>query len=284
VVLTRSAEEFGARAGALLGAGPQTNLHATVLASVRADPRAYPQALFATVEDDRAAVALALRSPPRPLIASDMGGECAEELIAAWLPADPGLLGVVAPAVAAAHIAAAWERHSGGRATLAVEEAAHRLERVVAPARGAPGALRLARESDRALLVRWLIEFAREATDDYGDAEASVSRRLRSGGLFLWEDLEPVCLLGVNIEVAGVVRIGPVYTPPRHRRRGYATSAVAAASEAALARGARACMLFTDLANPTSNRIYAEVGYERFADWREYRFEPAAGALRPRRH
>jgi hypothetical protein len=28
-------------------------------------------------------------------------------------------------------------------------------------------------------------------------------------------------------------------------------------------------MLFTDLANPTSNKIYAEVGYRRFGDWEE---------------
>jgi hypothetical protein len=27
-------------------------------------------------------------------------------------------------------------------------------------------------------------------------------------------------------------------------------------------------------ANPTSNKIYAEVGYHRFGAWEEYRFEP----------
>jgi predicted GNAT family acetyltransferase len=276
VALTRSGEEFAARAATLLEAGPATNLHATVLASVRADPQAFPQALFATVEDGGKVVALALRTPPWPLIASEMAKEAAEQLIEAWLREDPALDAVVSPAATGAHIAAAWEGASGGRATLAVEEAAHRLEAVSAPARPATGALRAAREGDRALLVRWSIAFAREAHADYGDAESVVDRRLRKGGLHLWEDGgEPVCMLGVNIEVAGVVRIGPVYTPPGHRRRGYASSAVAAAREAALAAGARTCMLFTDLANPTSNRIYAALGYERFADWREYRFQAA---------
>jgi predicted GNAT family acetyltransferase len=33
-------------------------------------------------------------------------------------------------------------------------------------------------------------------------------------------------------------------------------------------------VLFTDLANRTSNKIYAEVGYRRFADWEEHAFEP----------
>jgi predicted GNAT family acetyltransferase len=75
--------------------------------------------------------------------------------------------------------------------------------------------------------------------------------------------------------VAGTIRIGPVYTPPEHRRHGYASSAVAAASRRALSAGARQCMLFTDLANPTSNRIYARVGFRRCADWEELKFLPA---------
>jgi predicted GNAT family acetyltransferase len=34
-------------------------------------------------------------------------------------------------------------------------------------------------------------------------------------------------------------------------------------------------MLFTDLANRTSNKIYAEVGYRRCADWEEIALERA---------
>jgi predicted GNAT family acetyltransferase len=68
------------------------------------------------------------------------------------------------------------------------------------------------------------------------------------------------------------VRIGPVYTPPERRARGYAGSAVAAASRRALAGGADTCMLFTDLSNPTSNKIYAEVGYTPAGSWEEHTF------------
>jgi predicted GNAT family acetyltransferase len=82
-----------------------------------------------------------------------------------------------------------------------------------------------------------------------------------------------VSFVGMNRPIAGVVRIGPVYTPPEHRRRGYAGSAVAAASRLALGNGARVCMLLTDDTNPTSNKIYAEVGYRAFGAWEEYAFE-----------
>ena len=73
--------------------------------------------------------------------------------------------------------------------------------------------------------------------------------------------------------VTGVVRVGPVYTPPEHRRRGYAASGVAVTSRRALARGAGGCTLFTDIANPTSNKLYAEVGYWPVADWEEHVFQ-----------
>jgi predicted GNAT family acetyltransferase len=70
-------------------------------------------------------------------------------------------------------------------------------------------------------------------------------------------------------------RIGPVYTPPDLRRRGYASAVVAAASQAQLDAGARFCFLFTDLANPTSNRIYQAIGYEPVRDVEVYTFEVA---------
>jgi predicted GNAT family acetyltransferase len=124
------------------------------------------------------------------------------------------------------------------------------------------------------LLVGWTEEFVGEAGLIGGaQAGAMVDARLRQQGLLLWDDGQPVSMVGVNPAVAGVVRIGPVYTPRPLRRRGYAGSAVAAVSRRALAGGAARCMLFTDLANPTSNKIYAEVGYRRCGDWEEIALE-----------
>jgi|GEM_PF-2291712 len=63
--------------------------------------------------------------------------------------------------------------------------------------------------------------------------------------------------------VEGWWSIGPVYTPPEHRGHGYATALVTHLSEWALASSATGCTLFTDLANPVSNRIYERMGYRR---------------------
>jgi len=114
-------------------------------------------------------------------------------------------------------------------------------------------------------------EFVREAgLIGAAQAAAMVDSSLGRDSLLVWDDGLPVSMIGVNPAVAGVVRIGPVYTPPPQRRRGYAGTAVAAVSRRALAAGAERCMLFTDLANPTSNRIYASVGYRRVGDWNEH--------------
>ena len=75
-----------------------------------------------------------------------------------------------------------------------------------------------------------------------------------------------------------MVRIRQVYTPLEERGRGYASAAVARGYHRVLAAGASRCMLFTDVTNPTSNKIYAALGFRRFADWIELDFEPGHGS------
>ena len=66
-------------------------------------------------------------------------------------------------------------------------------------------------------------------------------------------------------------RVGPVHTPPEHRGHGYAAAAMAVATRAALDAGAHEVVLFTDLTNPTSNRLYPRVGFVPVAEHREVR-------------
>jgi predicted GNAT family acetyltransferase len=278
VTITASAEEFAARAGELLASRIEHNVLATVLQSVRFRPRGSP--VFAYVEDPRGAVvAAALRTPPRRMLASAMEARIAEALIDAWLEQDPALPGVGAPRAVARALARAWEARTGGAAILAVAEALHTLERVRDPARPARGQLRLAGGEDRELLVEWMRAFAFDVGQGEAiDAPDSVGRGLDRGLLYVWDDADPVALVGHAPAVDGVARIGPVYTPPPRRSHGYASNAVAALSRALLDAGARRCMLYTDLANPTSNRIYAALGYRRMARWEEISFARGARA------
>ena len=215
----------------------------------------------------------ALRTPPWPLLVSELDPDIAPRLVELWLEADPALPGVTGVLESARAVARAWQAQTGQDTQCRMRQALHTLDGLREPPRPARGALRLPDPEERPVLVAWNEAFAREAGLPVLDsAEAMVDHRLGHDGLLIWDDDGPVSMVGVNPPVGGVVRLGPVYTPPELRRRGYAGTAVAATSRRALEQGASNCILFTDLANPTSNRIYAAVGYRRTIEWEEYAF------------
>ena len=94
--------------------------------------------------------------------------------------------------------------------------------------------------------------------------DARLSRD--DAGFVIWEDGGPVSLAGFGGTTPHGTRIGPVYTPPEHRGRGYGSAVTAAVTAERLAAGRRFCFLYTDLSNPISNRIYVAMGYRRVCD------------------
>ena len=155
------------------------------------------------------------------------------------------------------------------------------LEEVV-PVAGVPGELRRATETDRALMVEWLTAFNVEG---FGEPRAEDAKRaadarltIRTSGMYFWEDGGPRSMAGFAGPTPNGIRVGPVYTPPEFRGRGYASACVAALSRLLLDRGYKRCFLFTDLANPTSNKTYQNIGYRPVGDVDEYRFDGGADA------
>ena len=88
----------------------------------------------------------------------------------------------------------------------------------------------------------------------------------------MWDDDGPAALAGIGAALAGMARVGPVYTPPERRGRGYASALVARLSATAVEAGHR-CMLYTDLSNPVSNSIYRAIGYRAVGEALRYRFD-----------
>ena len=118
---------------------------------------------FAYGVDDGRVRAAALRTTPWSLLAAGIDAANADDFIAAWLPGDASLDAVSAEPATARAIAAAWSRRTGGASRCRVREAMHILAAASRPARPARGRLRLATESDRALLVEWIEAFYLEA-------------------------------------------------------------------------------------------------------------------------
>jgi predicted GNAT family acetyltransferase len=230
-----------------------------------------PDGLWArVVGDDGAPAAVAIRTPPRALLVSQLSAPAAGALADAL--AGAGLPGVSGPAGSARAFVAAWRERTGARAERESAQRTYRLDAVRAP-NGVPGRFRTAGGDDEALIVRWMHEFHREVHPGGSAAiEDDTRRNLAAGQYRVWEvDGAPVSMAGARPPVARVARVGPVYTPPEHRRRGYAGAMVAALSQLLLDRGAVACMLYADLANPTSNGVYQRIGYRPVADDESWR-------------
>lgn len=230
--------------------------------------------LFATANfgDERA---LAMQHGPNPVLleASDPGAaaEIARALVARRWDV-PGVLGGE-PACEA--FAAVWCASKGTRPVVHARLRHHLLERVEATA-DAPGAMRPATRDDFDWLIEALAAFEAEARIPPPPQGAArlVSERLADDRFRIWDDGGPVSFCGAN-PVGDAARIGPVWTPRALRRRGYATALVAHASRERLARGAARLFLVTDIANPTSNAIYARIGYRPLAEAVDLRFVPA---------
>jgi GNAT superfamily N-acetyltransferase len=208
-----------------------------------------------------------LHTPPHPAVLTSMRAGAAAAL-AGSLAGRGRFPGGVSGGVETAHaFAAAWQDGTGQVASVHRRERLYRLGELSVPDPAPPGFARQARPADRGLLIAWVEAFGQEAGEGAGAADKAVDDRLSYGGLTLWEaDGRPVSLAGLTRPAAGQVRVGPVYTPPELRRRGFAAAVTSAVSQAALDAGAAEVLLFTDLANPTSNGIYQRLGYRPVED------------------
>ncbi|HEX5415360.1 MAG TPA: GNAT family N-acetyltransferase [Chloroflexota bacterium] len=277
---TRVEDFFPAAEPFLAAHEAENNLLLGICGTLLKRPAASAEPLyFALVRSGDETVAAALRTPPHNVVLSHIPGEAVATDAIARLAGDlraaygtlPGVLG---PTALSRAFAEEWTRLVGGRYAIGMRQRIYRLDTVQPPV-GISGRLRRAAADDHALLARWLTAFHDEADPDAPlDAEAMVAQNLDSPvrALYLWEDPDPVCLVGFGGPTPNGARVGPVYTPPEYRRRGYASAATAALSKLLLDVGRRFCFLFTDLANPTSNRIYQAIGYRPVSDVDVYRF------------
>jgi predicted GNAT family acetyltransferase len=136
--------------------------------------------------------------------------------------------------------------------------------------------MRLATRDDVDTVARWVAAFHEEALGarDVPHAPAVAARRVAAREVVLWDDGAPRAMAARDRPTARGVAVNAVYTPPASRGRGLATALVAALSRRLLAEGRSFCVLFTDLANPTANAVYARVGYRPLGDYLHLAFDP----------
>ncbi|MGY0235486.1 GNAT family N-acetyltransferase [Longispora urticae] len=269
-----SVEAFAQQVLPWLGRDPvRHNIAANLIATRAAGEVPVEEgAVWLGVHDGDDLVGVALRTPPHPLLLTTVDPDVVAALVDWCAEHQPALPAVGGPATASDEFARLWAERTGVRAAATRGTRLFRLDAVVPPV-GVPGTLRQAVAGDRELVLTWVAAFIREAVpdEDVSHVAATVDRHLDAGEVWLWEDGGPVSMLWVSPPVAGVAKVSGVYTAPGSRGRGYASGCVAAVSQRILDDGA-VCSLYTDVANPTSNKIYQAIGYVPVHDLRVWRF------------
>jgi len=267
-----SVEAFLGVAGVYLGdREAEHNLIFGICHNLLASPGLYstPPYFAVVTNADEVVVAAAMQTPPWQVVLSEIEDSRAIELLVADRVADPPP-GVLGPSGHVAAYARLLADRTGRAARLAMGERIFQLTALLPPRR-ANGSMRPARPTDRALLRQWLTDFIDEALEgEMPDDIDGLAERWANGEgrtMQLWLDNGiPVSMCGVGSPTPHGVRIGPVFTPSDLRNRGYASNLVARACKLELNAGRRYCFLFTDRANPTSNHIYQQIGFEPVTD------------------
>ena len=257
-------DEFWAVAEPAVLAEPvRHSVLASVVDSVRRDPGVYPRHTFYAALRPGRLPFVAHHTPPFPFHLPQADAEAATTL-ADVVHAEgvrPG--GAGGDEHSALAFAERWCTLTGQAPRIAMRLGQYDLP---GPARlqwPVPGAARPAAARDEPLVADWMTAFHSEL----GLPGTGRGSRLAiaDGRILLWSDPDPVAMAVASAPAGGVTRISFVYTPPEHRGYGYASAVTASISERQREQGLR-CMLYTDLANPTSNGIYAAIGYRRLSE------------------
>jgi uncharacterized protein len=171
-----------------------------------------------------------------------------------------------------------WQALTGAEARVVMAQRIYAAAEARHP-HGVPGVARLYGADDRPTILRWVDAFTKETGNEGMPdvaAEDWLERKFADpeSEILLWEHAgRPVSFAASGSATPTGLRVGPVYTPPDKRQRGYAEAVTAELTARALAVGRRFCFLFTDLGNPTSNAIYQRIGYRPVADVDQWVFD-----------
>jgi len=268
-VIERHADADGLLTAAqswLLEAEAENNLLLGIALGWRGRAPTDPPPYWVSVHDANGVVGCACRTPPRALVLSRMPAGAIALLTEDVGSAYSSVSGVTGPTADAEAFAGAWIERHGGTSRTRFRMRLHELTRVSFAGPLPPGSLRQAADADLPLAREWMDEHVSD-TGIAPSAPDVTEQLIARGQLNFWLDGGgPRAMVAATRETRSGCAINTVYTPPRFRRRGYATAAVATLSETLLTAGRRFCCLYTDLANPTSNSIYAKIGYRPVRD------------------
>lgn len=127
---------------------------------------------------------------------------------------------------------------------------------------------KIAESKNQQIVSEFLYNFCKESlpTEDnrIEDIQKVVTKKIEKKEIFILTDENdsPVSMNYVGRATKNGISVSGVYTPKKWRKKGFASHLVSLTSQYMLDQGKKFCVLYTDIENKTSNKIYQNIGYE----------------------
>lgn len=154
------------------------------------------------------------------------------------------------------------------KTTVVMEQGIYELKQVKKKWDG-DGVFREVSSDELTLIEQWIYKFCEDVKlpTTKEEAKQTAHTLITNRRLFGLEvDGKLVSVAAKTRPTTNNITVNFVYTPKEARKKGYASNCVAALSQCMLDEGYKTTTLYTDLANPTSNKIYQEIGYEKMME------------------
>ncbi|MFL0488121.1 MULTISPECIES: GNAT family N-acetyltransferase [unclassified Bacillus (in: firmicutes)] len=154
------------------------------------------------------------------------------------------------------------------KTNVAMEQGIYELKQVKKKWNG-DGIFREVSSDELPLIEQWIYQFCEDVKlpTTKEEAKQTAHTLINNSRLFGLEvDGKLVSVAAKTRPTNNNITVNFVYTPKEARKKGYASNCVAALSQHLLDEGYKTTTLYTDLANPTSNKIYKEIGYEQIME------------------
>jgi len=162
-----------------------------------------------------------------------------------------------------------WKLKMDKNSKVLMDQGLYRLDQVTPSLEGTTGSWRYSKIEDAPLIEQWYQDFENDTgitKTPIAQIKERVLQFIKENEVFLWEDEgQIVSMMKKSRPSEHGVTVSFVFTPKEQRKKGYARTMVAAGSQELL-KTFDFCVLYTDMLNPTSNKIYQEIGYRKIAD------------------
>lgn len=238
----------------------------------------YPLKARLGIYEGSTLVGVAILNRDYPLLVSSVPSLAIETLVQFCVEKFPDLPGVIGIEEFSVPFSKLWSERTGAKSELSMHQGVYACEKLLR-SRPLKGKMRYASFSDESLMLAWRVAFLTDCgianEETFEDSTLGNKRNLELQKLIIWEDGgNPVSMASIAGRTPTGYRVSLVYTPPEHRKKGYAGACVEALTKELFKRGAERCFLYTDLKNPTSNSIYQKIGYEMIGKSQTIRFLP----------